>query len=208
MFTSTDAGDGPAASWTAVQTSPDWAGGAWAPAPACVVAALCVFADSMGYAFTTVAPAQPGALADWEGDDINGDPDTGTGTPIVSVACPSQELCVAVDNAGDTITSTNPTAGAMARWRRRNVLGRPAGGYYQSFVDLACPTTTLCVSIADHGRTNYVAVTHDPAAGPNAHWTRQVAHDGDTGLNSIACPNPALCVIADDSGRVLYVRTS
>ena len=46
----------------------------------------------------------------------------GNPDPLYGVSCPSSGLCVAVDRAGNVVTSTNPTGGAAA-WTVTDVDG-------------------------------------------------------------------------------------
>jgi len=40
---------------------------------------------------------------------------------VQAVSCPSTTLCVAVDNAGNTVTTTDPSDGATATWTVKNI---------------------------------------------------------------------------------------
>ncbi len=56
------------------------------------------------------------------------------------MSCLNSSLCVAVDGAGNVITSTNPT-GAAAAWTVTHVDG-------SNMMDgVSCPTTSLCVAV-------------------------------------------------------------
>jgi hypothetical protein len=61
------------------------------------------------------------------------------GQEITGLACPSANRCVAIDQAGHVLTSTDPTAGAAA-WRVVDV--DPNG-----LVSLSCPSVALCVAV-------------------------------------------------------------
>ena len=53
---------------------------------------------------------------------VDHQPPFGSPTQLDGVSCPSSGLCVAVDGAGDVVTSTNPTGGASA-WTVTDVEG-------------------------------------------------------------------------------------
>jgi hypothetical protein len=99
---------------------------------------------------------------------------------FAGISCPSAKLCVAVDNAGQVVTSITPTAGASA-WTTAALHGTP------SLTSVACPSTTLCVL---GGSTRYESIT--PTAGASA-WTARGAIVGGV-LESLACPSITLCV--------------
>jgi hypothetical protein len=56
------------------------------------------------------------------------------------VSCPTSTFCVAVDNVGNVITSSNPTGG-KADWKVTKVDGR------NYLYGVSCPSTTFCVAI-------------------------------------------------------------
>jgi hypothetical protein len=95
------------------------------------------------------------------------------------VSCASVSLCVAVDNVGDILTSTNPTGGASA-WHMA-VSGEGGG------VGIACPSTTLCVAGLDGSG---ILTSTNPTGGPGA-WN---ASSFAGGLGAISCPSTSLCV--------------
>ena len=111
------------------------------------------------------------------------------------MSCPSVSLCVAVDDAGDVVTSTTPTSGA--RWTVAHV---DRGHGWQPTLDgVSCPSASLCVAVDDAGD---VVTSTAPTAG-EGHW--QIAPvDRDHGsLDGVSCPSVSLCVAVDDAGDVL-----
>jgi hypothetical protein len=112
---------------------------------------------------------------------------------LYGVSCPSVSLCVAVDDAGNVITSTNPTGGPAA-WTVTHV------DKNNSIRAVTCPSTSLCVATDDEG--NVIASTN-PTGGAAA-WT--VTHV-DTGkyesMSAVTCPSTSLCVAADNAGNVI-----
>ena len=186
VLTSTDPTAGRAAHWSSF---PVGAAG-WSPTPACVQELLCVFAAGQGYVLSATAPENPGPLAGWQAKDIDGNPFAGTGYQLVGVACPADTLCIAADNGGNTLTSTDPGNGSKAEWTRTNVLGRPSNGYSHAFIAIACPSTSVCVAIGDHGRTDEIAGTTEPALGAGAKWSIRTFKDPNAELTSISMRDP------------------
>jgi len=107
--------------------------------------------------------------------------------PLASVACPSSALCVAGDNGGDILFTTDPTAGS---WQIQRGVGA-------SVIDaIACASREMCV--AGDALGNIMSTT-DQTGGS---WTRTGLNNG-IGINGISCPLTTLCVAVDRSGGVL-----
>jgi hypothetical protein len=106
-------------------------------------------------------------------------------TPIVirAMSCADASLCVAVDNDGGVLTSTDPSGGARAWHLRRNSI--PA---QTSSAGLSCVTDprVLCVAVDD----GHPFVSTNPGGGPSA-WHEVAAK---ISLASISCPSLAFCV--------------
>jgi hypothetical protein len=111
--------------------------------------------------------------------------------PLHSVSCPSASLCVAVDDAGNAVTSTDPTGGASA-WTVRNVDGSNMLG------DVSCPSASLCVAVDGAGD---VLTSTSPTGGASA-WTVTNV-DGGNPVAGVSCPSTSLCVAVDEAGNVL-----
>jgi hypothetical protein len=89
--------------------------------------------------------------------------------PGRGASCPSEALCVVNDLGPEVFSSTDPTGGANA-WTIARV-----GGYNQQWIDVSCPSTSLCVLVGQYRDeyANYygtVATTTDPSGGAGA-WT-------------------------------------
>ena len=108
---------------------------------------------------------------------------------LAALSCPSRGLCVAVDRAGDVVTSTDP-AGAVSAWSIAKLDGAGA------LTSVACPSVSLCVAVDASGD---VLSSGDPTGGPLA-W--KLAHVVDVGLSHLSCPSVAFCVAVVDSGAV------
>jgi hypothetical protein len=110
---------------------------------------------------------------------------------ITAVSCPSVNLCVAVDDNGHVLTSSNPAGGAST-WAARYVLDAKGGpDTPAAFTSLSC-TGSVCVALDFHD----VLTTSDPASG---NWTATPDYPGGGGLASISCWGGGACVAAGGS---------
>ena len=73
----------------------------------------------------------------------------------LSISCASTSLCVAVDGAGDVLSSSNPAGGSGA-WTMINVDGTTP------FRGVSCPSLSLCVAVDAAGN---VVTSTDPTGG-------------------------------------------
>jgi hypothetical protein len=113
------------------------------------------------------------------------------------VSCPSASLCVAVDFAGEVITSTDPAG--VGGWRVADV---DPGSF---FLGVECPSVSLCVAFDGSGN---VVTSTEPTGGAGA-WA--VAHVdaglvsglSSTSLAGLSCPSVSLCVGFDSAGNVV-----
>jgi hypothetical protein len=117
-------------------------------------------------------------------------------TPITGVSCPSTGLCIAVDGAGDILSSTDPTGGTGAWARAASVANRLTG--------VSCPSAELCVAIGGGS----IATSTDPTGGAGAWTVTKVLpiisdYGGDEQLEAVSCASVNLCVVTDDNGDVL-----
>ncbi len=106
---------------------------------------------------------------------------------LTGIACPSVSLCVAVDDAGDVVTSTNPAAGL---WTVTTVPG--AAG----FSGVSCPSTSLCVAV---DRAGHVATASAPNGGAGAWSVTQVS---DHPLSAVSCSAVTMCAATVDAGAI------
>jgi Bacterial Ig-like domain (group 3) len=114
------------------------------------------------------------------------------GNGINGVSCPTTSFCVAVDTAGNVLTSTNPTGPASA-WTVSNLSGKGMGA-------VSCPTTGLCVATSG-GLGGTIYTSTNPTGGAGA-WTGSNI-DGSNPLGGVSCPSTSLCVVVDGSGNAL-----
>jgi hypothetical protein len=110
--------------------------------------------------------------------------------PILGVSCASTALCVAVDAAGNMLTSTDPMS-TESTWNISPVDTHPLEG-------ISCPSEGLCTAVDDAG--NVVSSTNP--TGGSAAWTMS-SIDSSYGLTAISCATTSLCVAVDDEGNVL-----
>jgi hypothetical protein len=113
---------------------------------------------------------------------------------LTAVSCASPKLCVAVDESGFALTTTNPKA---KRWSKPF---RIDSGPNAPLTGISCPSTKLCLAVDSAG--NVIASKH-PTGGSKAwshplHVDTATAPDGSAaGLNGISCPSTTLCVAVD-----------
>ncbi|HEY1590951.1 MAG TPA: hypothetical protein VGF81_04110 [Solirubrobacteraceae bacterium] len=110
-----------------------------------------------------------------------------TSGSLVGVSCPTARLCVAVDDAGNVFTSSNPAIGSWTRTATQ--LPAPAA--------IACPPAQLCVVVTGYG--DVVSSTNPGAAG--ATW-RRVRVDPKP-LVGFSCPSVQKCVAVDRAGNAV-----
>lgn len=173
----------------------------------CPSASLCVVVGGSGVA-TSTSPA--GGLSTWKAYSVVLPDDYYATSPprpdfLDAVSCPSASLCVAVDNRGNVLASTDPTGGPGA-WTKvfSSSVDAP-----NRFNGASCASATLCVAVDDRG--NVVSSTEPATAGT---WT--VAHaDSRTdfirghqvSLTGVSCPSVSLCVAVDSAGNVVTGTT-
>ncbi|MGN6872484.1 MAG: hypothetical protein ACTHMY_29190 [Solirubrobacteraceae bacterium] len=146
----------------------------------------CVAVDVSGNALTASDPT-----GTWTTTLIDG------ASGLDGLACPSVSLCVAGDDAGGVLSSTEPAGGAGA-WQRALV---DSGG---RIFGVACPSVSLCVLGDDRGD---ILTSSNPAGGAGA-WTSPVSLTGGTPLLSISCPTVSLCAAVDGFGGDVWVSTN
>lgn len=165
--------------------------GAWPLGPLRVV--VIVTLSVWGLAALAAGPARAGIVFSWSAPvPIN------HGSSLTAISCPSVTLCVALDTAGDLVTSTNPTGGSGA-WVTFPGLVDDFG-----LGSVSCPTATLCV--ATDSLTGEVLTSTDPTGGVGA-WQGATVDNGDV-LNGVNCPDASLCVAVDANGDTGDVLTS
>jgi hypothetical protein len=113
---------------------------------------------------------------------------------LTGVSCASDTLCVAVDEEGYALISTDPTAGAGASWSRVEIDGAAA------LTGVSCASDTLCVAVDEAGNA---LVSTDPGVASSASWSAALPIDRGNALSSVSCASNTLCVAVDRSGNAL-----
>ena len=138
--------------------------------------------------------------ADLSSAQFEWQPQNFAGTPT-ALSCPSTTLCVAVDDRGNVVTSTDP-AGGGASWRVTPIAplagSTAAGGEYGAFQGVSCPSTSFCVAFgySNDPSAGAIAISTDPTGGAAAWTVTYVGGDG-TALGAVSCPSTSLCVGVD-----------
>ena len=114
---------------------------------------------------------------------------------IYAMSCASASLCVAGDDGGNVMASTNPAGGAAAWTTPTNIDG------LHKITAVSCPSISLCVAVDNVG--SVLASRTPTATAPS--WTLTPNVDPGTYLTALSCPSVSLCVAVDTGG---YVTTS
>jgi hypothetical protein len=155
----------------------------------CVSTSLCVAVDHAGNVLTSTTPTEPSSI--WTIANVDKNPHTQSGdNTIYSVSCPSVSLCVAVDSAGNVVSSTNPNA-ASPIWTVRSVEGNVIYG-------VSCASVSLCVAVDAGG--NVVDSTDPNAESPTWNVTYHVdIHQ----LYGVSCVSSSTCIAVDSAGNIV-----
>jgi hypothetical protein len=113
------------------------------------------------------------------------------GRQLNGVSCAGSSLCVAVDDAGDALTTLDPGA-AEPEWHRSTI---DAG---RALTAIACPSASFCVAIDDAGA---VLTSVNPSS-TSPRW-QQASIDPGKALRAISCPSSRFCLVADDNSDIL-----
>jgi hypothetical protein len=109
------------------------------------------------------------------------------------ISCPTIHLCVAVDDGGSAIVSTDPTGGPGA-WTSTQIT--PLG----SLLTVSCPSATFCLTAA----SGTVLTSENPGGGAAA-WTSNKV-DGSAYILSSTCPTTTFCLVGDLGAFVVVGR--
>jgi hypothetical protein len=135
---------------------------------------------------TTAASAQASPSLRWSGGAS-----MPSGVTPRAVSCASESLCVAVDEQGDALTTTDPTASTPS-WSNAEV-----DHAHAPFDAVSCAPGGTCVAVDGNGGA---FVNPDPGSSP---WSARASIDPGNALTGVSCPSASLCVAVDDHGRVL-----
>jgi PASTA domain-containing protein/List-Bact-rpt repeat protein len=107
-----------------------------------------------------------------------------------AVACPSLDLCLVVDRAGNVFSSGDARTG-QPTWSKVNVDGT------NDLSAISCPSASFCAAVDGAGN---VLTSTDPGGGAAA-WT---AIPADTApLTGVSCVSASFCAAVDQNGYVL-----
>jgi hypothetical protein len=126
----------------------------------CPSADLCVAVDDGGNVATSTAPTTGAWTLTHVDNALYACSRSGGNcaqAPLTSVSCPSTTLCVAVDGAGNILSSTSPT-GASDSWSLTNVSSLPLNS-------VSCSDRALCVAI---GNDATARILPNPSLGNNS----------------------------------------
>jgi hypothetical protein len=159
----------------------------------CPSTSLCVAADDAGDVLTTTDPTEfPKAWKTTHVDERQSlDSGLGANAALEALSCPTSRLCVAVDDGGNVLTSTDPTGGARA-WKTTKL------GIDYPLEQVTCASASLCVAF---GQTGDVITLTDPTGGAAA-WTI-TSVDPEAQLTALSCAAAWLCVAGDANGNML-----
>jgi hypothetical protein len=129
------------------------------------------------------------------------------GVTVTGIACPSLRLCVAIDDSGDVIATTNP-AGGPRSWKvllRLPSQGTRGGQVPEALTYVTCPSTHLCMAgdpstpYLEGSEPGMFLISHHPARLGSWHGRR-------FGLSTVTCPSARLCLAGSAGGRLAYTR--
>lgn len=182
----------------AISTNPTAATPTWSTAPigaphsftngiSCPLTSLCVAVNYEGNAVVSTDPAT--VAPTWSPAPIISIPPEENFQDrlrLSAVSCTSTALCVATDNKGDAVISTNPTA---ATWSAPESIDSAA------LTGISCPSTSLCVAVDSVGRA---VISTDPTAAMPT-WLAPPAlsyYEFAESPASVSCASVSLCAIA------------
>lgn len=151
----------------------------------CPTSTACITVNGQGLATTSSTPAVGGSWTPTDTGDTDG---------LVGVDCASTSLCVAFDQLGSVIVSTNAFTGSPT-WSAPHNIGSLA------IADLTCPSALLCVAVDFDGK---VLTSTSPATST---WAAGVTPAGATGFSTVSCPTTTQC-LAGTGGGALYTSVN
>jgi hypothetical protein len=164
----------------------------------CPDATICVAVDYGGNVYVSTNPG--GGRAAWSVAAV--DPSTmvsqNPNATMTGVSCADPSLCVAVDQSGNVVTSTNPGGGAGA-WVLSGIDGQAV------LSGVSCPDEHLCVAVGGFtpilNPAGVVLTSTNPAAGPGTWTATELGAAG--ALTAVSCPSAFFCVATDNFGDIL-----
>jgi hypothetical protein len=155
VFASSNPDGGPAA-WNSIG-SPGGPGALEAISCLSEGTSFCLGGNAGGNLLTTASPTGPASA--W--DEVNG----GGSVQITGASCATTNRCIAVDNNGAVLSSTQPATGPWSRHTLVPYTPTPHGTLPENALFAAdCPTTSFCIAAGAAGR---VFTSTDPFASPS-----------------------------------------
>ncbi len=140
-------------------------------------------------AFLAPAPAEATPSLSWSAPKgIDG------AIALTGVSCATSRLCVAVDERGHALVSTDPEAGLEAVWTPLEIDGTTA------LTGISCASVALCVAVDAEGEA---IVSTTPTVTSSASWKTRFPIDSGRALSGVSCPSSALCVAVDGKGHAI-----
>jgi hypothetical protein len=163
----------------------------------CPTAEFCAVSTYAGDVITSPDPASAEPIWNTAHVDVDNSTNiferfdgTAADSPIEGIACPTTGLCVAIDAAGNVLTSTEP-AGPAAAWRVESI--DPG----HQFDAIACaPGSAFCAAVDMEGR---LFVSTDAPGGAST-WRSAKLSAGATSSDytdmfwGISCPTTSFCM--------------
>jgi len=110
---------------------------------------------------------------------------------ITGIDCPTTEFCVAVDQRGNAITTTNPT-GPAGDWSAADIVAGEEG-----INAVSCASINRCVAVGANGMR---LRSTDPTGGAGAWTETEIA--GASGLLAVSCSGET-CAAFDTEDRIV-----
>ncbi|HEY3844913.1 MAG TPA: hypothetical protein VGL48_16810 [Acidimicrobiales bacterium] len=154
--------------------------------------------DSGGSGVVVALSPATGAIL--RGQRVRTIPGTG-GVGLDGVACPLANLCVAVgenaDRSAGVAVPLNPATGAIHRGQSVHSVTHKG-----ILLDLACPSSTVCLAVGWGASQPSVAVPIDPRTGARRKGQSDRSISARAAmLTAVSCPSIALCLaVGNDTG--------
>jgi hypothetical protein len=162
----------------------------------CPSVSFCAAADGAGNVSTSHDPGSSAPV--WTTTNVNSGIAINPGGSYLleGISCPSSTLCVAVDNVGNVLTSTDP-GGKTPTWTAADV------DHDGGFTAITCRSTALCVGVDFDGDA---VVSTDPTGGASAWSVKNVYGGLLVHFASVSCPSAARCFAGSEGGGVTVVN--
>jgi hypothetical protein len=139
------------------------------------------------------APSVASAMNGWTDPFQAARQRTFDGHFLSGVSCPSAHLCLAVDDDGNLVSSTNP-AGRSRDWHTITIDG------HRALAGISCPSTHFCAAADANG---HVLTSTGPFGTASSWHATVIGVDTGPQLTGITCATAMLCVAIDTAGDVI-----